>query len=415
MSYSFETLQDFVLNLVNDQAAKAAYDADPLGALADAGLGDLTEADVAEVLPLVTDSLPLEGELPLVGDLPSLPLDSLPFDSLPDGLPGLPTDHLPIDVPSLPVIETPLGDLSASLTGTAGHLGLDGDLLDTESSLLTQNVDGGATASSYVESLVGDLAAGAKLSPEEFGGSVAGSTELADAGLGLVGHPDSVAAWAGVDTVAGDLGGGLLVDAEGVALAAESPLGDLSLDSDGSYSIQPADPADLLDADVLGDVGDAVVGTVASYVSTGSDALADSVANGADTLGGFLTGPLAPVGDVVDSGSNTVVDGIQQGGDALSEGLSAIPTVDGLPLDQLPELGDLPELPELPVVDHLPVDLDDLPLDLPSLPVDLPIDLPALPANPVVDVVGSSPVGGVANSALSPVTDLTDNLGLDLL
>ncbi|MGH3880529.1 MAG: IniB N-terminal domain-containing protein [Actinophytocola sp.] len=63
MTYSFQNLQDFVLNLLNDEAARSAYAADPTGALSDAGLGDLTPQDVQEVVPLVTDALPSETPL----------------------------------------------------------------------------------------------------------------------------------------------------------------------------------------------------------------------------------------------------------------------------------------------------------------------------------------------------------------
>ncbi|GAB3465958.1 IniB N-terminal domain-containing protein [Actinophytocola sediminis] len=73
--YSFHTLHDFVLNLINDDVAKAAYAADPVGALSDAGLGDLTPQDVEEVIPLVTDALPTD--LPLVGDLVDLDVTNL--------------------------------------------------------------------------------------------------------------------------------------------------------------------------------------------------------------------------------------------------------------------------------------------------------------------------------------------------
>jgi hypothetical protein len=81
--YSFQTLHDFVLNLLDDEAAKAAYAADPLGALSDAGLGDLTPQDVDEVLPLVADALPTAApaDLPLVGDLVDLDVDTLASDT----------------------------------------------------------------------------------------------------------------------------------------------------------------------------------------------------------------------------------------------------------------------------------------------------------------------------------------------
>jgi hypothetical protein len=62
---STPTLHDFVLNLLTDPDARAAFELDPQGVLVDAGLGDITEADVQEVIPLVMDYAP-------VGDLPGL-------------------------------------------------------------------------------------------------------------------------------------------------------------------------------------------------------------------------------------------------------------------------------------------------------------------------------------------------------
>ena len=56
---SAPTLQDFVLNLIYDPVARSAFDLDPQGALHDAGLGDVTAADVQEVIPLVVDYAPL--------------------------------------------------------------------------------------------------------------------------------------------------------------------------------------------------------------------------------------------------------------------------------------------------------------------------------------------------------------------
>jgi hypothetical protein len=53
------TLQDFVLNLIYDPDARSAFELDPHGALDAAGLGDITTADVQDVLPLVLDNAPL--------------------------------------------------------------------------------------------------------------------------------------------------------------------------------------------------------------------------------------------------------------------------------------------------------------------------------------------------------------------
>lgn len=51
------SLVDFVVSLVRDPAAAAAYAADPAQALADAHLTDVTSADVQNLLPVVSESL----------------------------------------------------------------------------------------------------------------------------------------------------------------------------------------------------------------------------------------------------------------------------------------------------------------------------------------------------------------------
>jgi len=61
------TLHDFVLNLLTDADARTAFELDPEGVLVDAGLGDITEADVQEVIPLVMDYVPISGLTGLVG------------------------------------------------------------------------------------------------------------------------------------------------------------------------------------------------------------------------------------------------------------------------------------------------------------------------------------------------------------
>lgn len=53
-----QTLHDFVLNLLNNPDARAAFQLDPQGALHDAGLSDIDAADVRDVIPLVLDYAP---------------------------------------------------------------------------------------------------------------------------------------------------------------------------------------------------------------------------------------------------------------------------------------------------------------------------------------------------------------------
>jgi hypothetical protein len=61
------TLQDFVLNLIYDPAARSVFELDPESALQQAGLGDITAADVQQVIPLVLDYAPVTGITGLTG------------------------------------------------------------------------------------------------------------------------------------------------------------------------------------------------------------------------------------------------------------------------------------------------------------------------------------------------------------
>lgn len=63
-----QTLHDFVLNLITNQDARLAFELDPETTLQAAGLGDLTPADVQDVVPLVVDLVPVQG---LTGLIPA--------------------------------------------------------------------------------------------------------------------------------------------------------------------------------------------------------------------------------------------------------------------------------------------------------------------------------------------------------
>lgn len=77
---SSQTLHDFVLNLLTDAEARSAFELDPEGVLNDAGLGDITAADVQDVVPLVVDYAPVQGitQLAPVQDLGIGAIDSDP-------------------------------------------------------------------------------------------------------------------------------------------------------------------------------------------------------------------------------------------------------------------------------------------------------------------------------------------------
>ncbi|WP_433533019.1 IniB N-terminal domain-containing protein [Micromonospora sp. CA-263727] len=76
-----QTLHDFVLNLLTDADARSAFDLDPEGALRAAGLGDITAADVQDVVPLVVDYAPVHGLAPVAPLTGQLGVDPLLGDS----------------------------------------------------------------------------------------------------------------------------------------------------------------------------------------------------------------------------------------------------------------------------------------------------------------------------------------------
>ncbi|WP_406636949.1 IniB N-terminal domain-containing protein [Amycolatopsis sp. WGS_07] len=79
-----QTLHEFALNLLNDPQSLADYKADPQGVLNGAGLGELSPADVQDIMPLVMDSAPLPAApaVPAVPGVPAAP--SIP------AVPGVP-------------------------------------------------------------------------------------------------------------------------------------------------------------------------------------------------------------------------------------------------------------------------------------------------------------------------------------
>ncbi|MFB9690259.1 IniB N-terminal domain-containing protein [Amycolatopsis plumensis] len=122
---SVQTLHDFALNLLNDPTALAAFGTDPQGVLAAAGLGDVSAADVHEVIPLVldyvpVDSLPAVGGLPVVGDLSPVGTDAPGLQGAIDQLTAL-TAGLGLPATSgLPGV----GDLGVGELPVVGDLGL---------------------------------------------------------------------------------------------------------------------------------------------------------------------------------------------------------------------------------------------------------------------------------------------------
>ncbi|GAB3155076.1 IniB N-terminal domain-containing protein [Amycolatopsis sp. NPDC004378] len=120
---SVQTLHDFALNLLNDPTALAAFGTDPQGALAAAGLGDVSAADVHEVIPLVldyvpVDSLPAVGALPAVGGLSPVGTDAPGIQGAIDQLTALTSGLSLPATPELPGV----GDLGVGSLPGVGDL-----------------------------------------------------------------------------------------------------------------------------------------------------------------------------------------------------------------------------------------------------------------------------------------------------
>jgi hypothetical protein len=242
------------------------------------------------------------------------------------------------------------------------------------------------------------------------GVDLSGGTVTADEAQGqhfeLSAGPDGLSGlstfWSGLGEGSFDLGGGLDGATGG---------GDLQLTGLDALG---------LDADAIGRGGDAVTGTVASYLTDGADTLAGALTDGAGVLGGGMVGGADMAGDMITDGAAQLADAVQdptsvQLPDLNVPGLADLPT--GLPVDVpaglpagLPAAPALPGLSGLPGLPALP-DLGDLPVNLPHLPVDLPATpaLPALSDAPALPSVHSLDVGlDTVHDAVNNLTDLGD-------
>lgn len=297
MTYSFQNLQDFVLNLLNDEGAQAAYAADPTAALAQAGLGDLTPQDVQEVIPLVTDALPNE---------------------------------------------TPLGDLAVDVTGVmdgadslGGSLGASNGL--GELGAWGVQTDGGDVAlwGGSATDLLGRVAGGVEAGPN--GLAAAATTPLGYTDFDTNGNYHVIPADP-ADVVAnlgntGDVVAGTVTH----------------MMSDGASTL--ANSVDVGGDTLAGFLAGTPAGPVAGMAESGTDMVANGVADGSDMVAQqaatLPTGTDAlPVGDLP-------VGDLPLGALPAIPNLPEVPGLGGLPVG-VPDLGDLPanlpvDVPDLPV------------------------------------------------------------------
>jgi hypothetical protein len=232
------TLHDFVLNLLTDADAKAAFDLDPEGALQAAGLTDITPADVQDVVPLVVDYAPTQGFAPVAPVTGQLGADPLVADAT--GVVG----HLQTATPEISIsgytgLDVKAGVLgaiavdpaAASLGATVlpgiglgvGPDGLGTNLIGVHDLAHTLDADVVGAVDTTVDPAVGDVA-----------GTVGDPGAVLDAtDHGLLGTPDGLL-------------GGALPGAEGQvggivgSLGGDDALGGLGL-GDGGGVVPPVD------------------------------------------------------------------------------------------------------------------------------------------------------------------------------
>lgn len=267
---SSPTLQDFILNLIYDPDARSAFELDPHGTLDAAGLGDVTAADVQDVLPLVLDYAPL-ANTPV--------LDGLgPVDDLTTGV-----AHLDVAgaVAHLQAITTQVGGLPSHVAGDL-NLAAVSTLTVTSDHLASGVLNTGA-------GLIGHSGVGVTAVP-----AVHTGTDLG--GLGVAHDPA-----AGLDTA-------VTTTAEyaGAAHGGTGPssAGHTGVDHSSQTLISGAGVTGTLDATVTTVTG------VTGSLGVGIDDLDVSGVNEATSsvVGAVGAGGLLPDGNVVDDATTVVGD-----------------------------------------------------------------------------------------------------------
>ncbi|EHY89355.1 IniB N-terminal domain-containing protein [Saccharomonospora azurea] len=432
------TLHDFVVNLLNDATARAAFAQDPTGMLDVAGLGGITPQDVQDVVPLVMDRVGAEPEDGVLNGVDDVIEQLRGVAQTQEGRADLSEVTEATDLDSVvggvtaggsATLDDVTGVLrydTGAVTGeTAGQLDDNGLNLGSYTDTLAARASGvggvgldssGGMAS--VDSVVG--AADGMLDADADGVSGVGgvSADRLDAGVFGDVAEDSVVGGAGLrsDVVSGE--GSALLTEDGYAAGGtlETPFGAYGVEVSDELSVSvpevttKGDVVDSLDADTLTRGSEAAASTVATYVTSGGAALPGTVRDAAEDLSGDL--PVNVPADLPLGGPQTLpVDGAADLANAstLDDQVLSQPRDLGLDIDEPIQVVDLDtDLPELagPVYDLA----SDLHRDLNSLPDQLgfavPAEKPEMPDLPVLNPMPESADDrGAAGSAVG-----TENL-----
>ncbi|MEN3611692.1 IniB N-terminal domain-containing protein [Plantactinospora sp. ZYX-F-223] len=292
---STQTLQEFVVNLLTDVDLRTAYELDPTGTLESVGLGDVVPADVADVLPLVVDSVPLQG-LTDLGAVESLGLGSVSLsptsavgqvqtvaNQFTAGVYGTGVD---VDVAGVGAVSVDPNGLEVGVSSALPVLGLDSglsvdlsgvhDVADT----LDSTVLGTAGGVDTVDGVLGtaDFAASTVTS------TVAGTTSLV--GAGDLGGVTDLTTITDLTNVA-DLGG--VTDLDGTLDSVTGTVGGVTGTVDGT-----------LGGIGLGGVTDTVGGVTDLGGTLGGVTDLGGTVGGVTDLGGTVGGVTDTVGGVTD-------------------------------------------------------------------------------------------------------------------
>ncbi|MEY7971765.1 IniB N-terminal domain-containing protein [Saccharomonospora xinjiangensis] len=313
-----QTLHDFVLTLLNDATARAAFAHDPARALETAGLGDITAEDVQDVIPLVMDysGLPAADALGTVGAAGGAVSGLEGAIEQLRGVADAAGDRA--DLAGTAGLDSGVGSIAtggaAALDGVSGVLRYDTEAAAGEAA--GRLGEDGLNVGSYSEGLLGKVAAVGGAGPDGAGGMA--NVDSAAGGVGgmVDGSLDGVSGTGSVDTspldagLFGDLSGdgaaggaGLRTDAvsaeatgmlseDGYAAGGslETPFGTYGIEvaNEAGLSLPEIDTtgdlADTLDTDTITRGSEAAASTVATYVASGGAALHGAVRSTAGDL-----------------------------------------------------------------------------------------------------------------------------------
>ncbi|SEP54252.1 IniB N-terminal domain-containing protein [Amycolatopsis saalfeldensis] len=277
-----QSLYEFTLNLLNDPSARGTFGHDPQQTLSDAGLGDISGADLHDILPLVLDYAPVNT----FGGANGLNFDSITSGqtSAVEQLTAL-TQHLALgDATSQNNVLGSVSGVTALTQNITDPFSATGDLAGS-----IDHVGGGQLAPvTAVTGAVGDVTG------HVAGGDVTGALDGGNftSGLqGVSGLTSAVDGAQGVGSTIGDLTGSL-----GANAGLDHTIGDVTAHGVGDVASHATGAATHLgDISHNGTVGDVTnhVGDIASHSGNVSD-VHDVVSNiGQGALSGDIGADLS--------------------------------------------------------------------------------------------------------------------------